>query len=337
MKSRKVYSVGDKMHNYGGAQKVMIDVHNGIKQTYDAKILGFVSFDKVNIDYGIIESEYHHFRNPFFIRDSIVVVHARRTVTLLCLLNKLFRLRLRIVYVAHNTYTSKRSVTLLPDTIISISDAVTNNLESYFNVDPTRITKIPNGLVDKCNDKILEKRTIDDGLINILYAARITNVKRQVDIVSNLKGKIDSRIRIKFAGDGPDLDALLKEIGNDNQFEALGFVREIEKLIVETDYLMLFSKNEGLPLSLMEATMFGKPMVINDVGGNLEIGKTGVNAYLANDWPQLIAVLNSLPQRSSKEYLEYSIASRAIYNSSFKYSLMIEKYKNLLNAIHDGK
>ena len=71
----------------------------------------------------------------------------------------------------------------------------------------------------------------------------------------------------------------------------------------KSNYMMLFSTTEGLPITLIEASMCGCPIICNDVGGNLEIAHDGENAFIANSWNELVCVLNSLLDIPKDDYM----------------------------------
>ncbi|QBQ39828.1 glycosyltransferase family 4 protein [Sphingobacterium psychroaquaticum] len=334
MEDVRVFSAGDNLQRFGGAQKVMVDVHNGIKKRYQAKVLGRCSFEEIDENYGIKRGEYHKLVNPLSLKNAVVLIHARKLATYYHILNKLFFLNLRLIYVSHNIYENLKCVTFLPKNIVSISDKVTKNLVEYFNIPKDNITKIHNGIRDKASMQRAVK--IDSSFIQILYPARINDVKRQVEVVKFLKGKLKKNVCITFAGAGPKECELRSLITGDSNFHFLGFVKNMEPVISDSDYIMLFSKKEGLPISLMEGVRDGKPLIINDVGGNLEIGKPDENAFVANNWEDLLSVVNNLPFRFEPEYLRRSEMSLELFERNFKYEDMIHKYCTLINNVACG-
>ena len=299
-----VFSFNSELHTVSGVQKVVLSIHNALKDEYSAKVVGLKSYSEVNPNLGIKEEEYVKWRNPFMFKHSVVFVHERKFLALFWLLNLLFFLRTKVVYVHHNMLYGHRFSTMLPQYIVAISDPGIRNLTEYFHAPIRHIHK------------------------------RINSVKRQLTIVEKLRGKIDARIQIDFAGIGP----LYEELKNclrrdDNQFHSIGFVDDIPARMLEYDYVMLFSKHEGLPISLIEATMTGTPIICNDVGGNVEIGHVGENAFVADDWDALIETLNSLPELPAKEYEKMCKASRAIYEKHFTYSIFKKNYLDLVKSI----
>ena len=53
---RKLYSLIEVLHDVSGVQKVLLDIHNGIKDRYNAKVVGLHSKIKVRIDGQMIET-----------------------------------------------------------------------------------------------------------------------------------------------------------------------------------------------------------------------------------------------------------------------------------------
>lgn len=328
----KIFSFNTELDKVTGVQKVLVDIHNGIKQNYNAKIIGTIDYTKVNTNNKICREEYIKLRNPFIFRKSIVFIHERKLTTIFYFLNFFLRLHAKVVYIHHNEFNSGRKFTFLPKNIISISDSGTNNLEEYFKVPKENITKIHNGISDTAQTNNTRMYG-QDKVIKVLYAARINEVKRQVTIVRQLKDKLSKDVVILFAGTGPLHDELKLEVGNNPQFKILGFIKDIPALIKECDYMLLYSTNEGLPITLIEATMCGTPLITNDVGGNLEIAVPDKNAFSVSDWDHLTEILNNLPNVSCVKYNEMCKESRRIYEEKFQYERMIEKYKYFIENL----
>lgn len=257
-------------------------------------------------------------------------MHARNLLPFLLAMKKLFFLNTRIIYVSHSVYTTHKNLTFFPKEIVSISNKVTENLQNYFKVPIMDINLIHNGIKD-CLETNEFQEPYQGDKIRILYPGRINNSKRQVQILNALRGALDKRIEIHFAGVGEDFETLLSNCW-DEQFQCLGFIEDMDRLIMSYDYVMLYSLQEGLSLSLIEGLMHGKPLLMNDVGGNLEIGIPGVNAFLLNDRLDLLAfTLNGLVHVSKDEYMRLSHNSRSHYLERFQYKDMIYNYLQLLN------
>lgn len=327
----KVYSFNSELHLVTGVQKVLMDIHHAIKKDFDAKIVGFKDFQNLNPVLGIERNDYVRLRTPFMFHNSIVIVHERKFLLLFWLLNNILRQRIKIVYIHHNLFYDNVKLTILPEYIVSISDKVTENLLTVFHAKEKSIRKIYNCTKDihPQPHKLMNAK----GEIKIIYPARINDTKRQFEIYHQLKNKIDSRIKILFAGDGPKYEELKKITEGDNQFVALGFQSNVCQLLQDCDFMMLFSKHEGLPISLIEANMCGTPVVCNDVGGNAELVHNDVNGFVVNEWDELVEVLNNLPNMTEEEYKQLSTNGRRIFEDNFTFDKFQKNYCDLLEYI----
>lgn len=326
----KIFSFNSELTKVTGVQKVLLDIHRAVKEEYDAKIVGTVPYELVDPNLKIARKEYVRFKNPFMFRKSIVIVHERKFLLMFWLLNHVLFQRIKLVYIHHNVFYSHRRLSVMPKTVIAISDEGVENLKTYFRVPARNIHKIYNCVID-VHPKPRTYRSLDT--ITLLYPARINKVKRQIEVYRHLKDELDKRIRIVFVGEGPYLSDLRQEIDGDERFVSLGFRSDVIELLQQCDYMMLFSSQEGLPITLIEAAMCGTPIVCNNVGGNCEIAIDGKNAFVVNDWDELIHQLNSLFGVSSETWLHMSKSSRKIFEERFTFEKLKSNYLALLNTL----
>lgn len=90
------------------------------------------------------------------------------------------------------------------------------------------------------------------------------------DILQALKKLNNSNVHIAFAGDGPlqvEIEKLGIELGLQKQLHFLGFRSDIPVLISTSKAILLTSKQEGLPRSIMEALCLEKPVIGTDIRG----------------------------------------------------------------------
>ena len=53
--------------------------------------------------------------------------------------------------------------------------------------------------------------------------------------------------------------------------------------VADADYVVLFTKSEGLPYSIQEALQYNTPCIVSDVGGCTELIEDGINGYVVKD------------------------------------------------------
>lgn len=332
MKKIKIYNFNTELFKVTGIQRVLIDIHDALKPYFDSKVIGFIDYDKIDKNLGIREDEYIKLRNPLQLRNSVIFIHERKLMPLMFILTHLPFMNIKCVYVHHNELYGNKALSLFPRNIVAISDAGIRNLTEYFGIPKNHITKIHN-CVRQPENFVHKAGIFNPNNIKILYPARINTVKQQIDIVKRLRGHLDKRVKIFFAGTGPNYEDLLKECADSDQFVVLGFRADVLKIMSECDFVMLFSKHEGLPISLIEAAMTGTPIICNPVGGNPEIAFDNKNAFVANDWCEMEECLNKLPNIPCEEYLKMSQNSIRMYDKYFTSKIFSESYINLLNHI----
>jgi L-malate glycosyltransferase len=89
---------------------------------------------------------------------------------------------------------------------------------------------------------------------------------------------------LSFFGEGPDLEHLKNIVafyGLKKRVEFRGQVRELETIWQDQHLMVLPSRGEGLPLAVLEAMMYGRPVVTTDVGGNREVLEDAVTGFIA--------------------------------------------------------
>ena len=99
------------------------------------------------------------------------------------------------------------------------------------------------------------------------------------------------------------------------------------------DYVMLFSKNEGLPLSLIEGLRAGKPLITNKLPVFYEINEHNKTGYMFSDFQDFVNGLRTLPHPLTSQYQIMSENARAKYEQLFTEEAMIASYKAYLQHV----
>ena len=89
-----------------------------------------------------------------------------------------------------------------------------------------------------------------------------------------LRGARDVRCRFLIVGDGPQREALLRyaqELGISQVVQFVGWQHDLARLYGSLDIVCLSSRQEGTPVSLIEALAAARAVVATDVGGVREL------------------------------------------------------------------
>lgn len=332
MAHRRIIQLNTELHKVTGIQRVMVDIHEALRDSFDAHIAGPGTFESVNPGIGLKREDYLQVRRPWQLRNSTVIIHERRLLPVMKVLSLIPGLGIKYLYVHHNEMHDHKLLSLFPKKVVAISDKGIGNLTGYFGLNPKRIFKIHNCVRQRPElDPV--PHTLNPELVTVLVPARINRTKRQMEIVRQLKGRLDKRVRILFAGDGPDLEQFRELTRGDQQFVCLGYRADIPELLRQADYMMLFSEHEGLPISIIEACQSGTPVIANRVGGIPEIITDGREGMLRDTWDELADLLNSLPSVSQTDYDRMAQAARQTYEQKFMFARFKEQYTNLLDSL----
>lgn len=181
-------------------------------------------------------------------------------------------------------------------------------------------------------------------VFNIVSCSNVIPVK-QVHLIAEALSKIfDKKILWTHFGDGEEfenLKSLSADILPDNiQTEFKGRIpnSDIYDYYNNNNNVNLFinvSSSEGLPVSIMEATSFGIPIIATDVGGTSEIVENGINGFLLPKGfktEELACLILQFIGCSDKEYEAFCKNARKTFeikfNAKTNYNKFIEQITN---------
>jgi glycosyltransferase involved in cell wall biosynthesis len=162
--------------------------------------------------------------------------------------------------------------------------------------------------------------------VNLLNVGRLSPEKGQdllLHAVARLREDFPG-IRVHFAGIGPRLEplqALARALGLADRVTFLGYVENMRSRYADMDLVVQSSLTEGLPNVMLEAALYGVPVVATDVGGTREVIRHGGNGWLvrAGSVDELVAGLRrylSGPQ----EFIRMAQSGRSRIAQEFSYA-----------------
>ena len=147
-----------------------------------------------------------------------------------------------------------------------------------------KIKLIYNG-IDIDTSRVNIKKT--DEKFKFLFVGRLVEIKNVELLLQGLsyiqnKGK---DFVCNIIGDGEDEDKLknlAKDLGLESKVCFLGYRTDIQEFMLKSDILILTSKMEGIPITIIEAFGNKLPVISTAVGGVLEMIVNGENGILFN-------------------------------------------------------
>ena len=204
--------------------------------------------------------------------------------------------------------------------------AIVNHL-----IQPQKVITIYNG-IELPKIEIQKKRKSDKFIIgSCLRFWKQKNIIETVDAAIRVC-KQNENIKFIFVGDGELYNVVEKMVydsGLIDRIQLPGWQKNVTEWLQKFDVFLLYSKWEGLPLSILEAMSFGLPIVASNIKGNNELVSDN-NGFLVpiNDIDRLSAVLLSLPNK--KERLKkLGENSRKLIGDKFNITDFIRKYKDV--------
>lgn len=104
-------------------------------------------------------------------------------------------------------------------------------------------------------------------------------------------GKLENTVYL-ICGRGvlrEQLESLARELDISKVVRFLGYRNDISEICAACDLFVFMSKQEGLPVALMEAMACGLPCVCSKIRGNTDLIRDGENGRVAADTPQTVA------------------------------------------------
>lgn len=197
-------------------------------------------------------------------------------------------------------YLAKKS-----SSIIAISSIQKQELSEKHKIcKKEKIKVIPLGFdLDRFRENKIEKRVsfrkewnLDEETIAIGIIGRLVPIKNHhffLNVAKSIQEQTSKSIQFFIVGDGKLKDELInycKEINitySEKQSDIkplitfTSWIKDIDVVNAGLDIITLTSKNEGTPVSLIEAQASGKPIVSTNVGGIENIVKIGQTALLS--------------------------------------------------------
>lgn len=127
----------------------------------------------------------------------------------------------------------------------------------------------------------------DDGVWRIACVARLQTRAKGHDLLLQAlaaPGWRDRPVHLTFFGEGENrrgLENLARLLGLDSKVSFGGHVSQVQEIWRNHHLIAQPSRNEGMPLSLVEALMCGRPAVATDVAGHAELITDGENGFVA--------------------------------------------------------
>lgn len=292
----RIVQIVEKL-DIGGLEKIAIDLSNNLSKEHDVLIISLQSFDREKIKKWIAinskvtvislfkdksKTNYLNIIKIIIKMRKLIsdfkpdVIHSHHIGPLLYAILSTIGINLKVVHTEHDIwYLNDRKSLFIRKALGLIKKhktiALTNDMEKIlnnkFNIKNT--DTVFNGINLECLEYVSDakqKLNIDEDFV-IGCCGRIEEVKNHKYLIE--QAKKHKNIRFLIAGDGSLLEELKKDSPSNVTF--LGHQNNLSLFFSAIDVFCLPSKNEGLPLSILEAYYYDLPVYSTNVGSINEI------------------------------------------------------------------
>lgn len=294
--------------------------------------------------------------------NNIKIVHAHDNNASLSayLTKRIFRLDIKVVSHIHSCYpwlkengiNKKLDKHLRPKYDINIfcGNEVYNfyiNNSDYIKQETTKILSNAVDITMNRNIKRYDKDKLK-GLYNIPknrtvlgFIGRLCDIKGIIPFINEVSKSReqfnDSVILLIGSGDQEDeVKRLINELGLNNLFILTGFQEDVNKFYKIIDIFFLSSRYEGLPMVILEAMAFGKPIISMNVGGIGEVIRDNTGKLIeSGNYMKFIEELIKIKDNKEIQKL-YSNNAYKVISDSYDIKKYIKDLEEKYNELTEG-
>lgn len=205
--------------------------------------------------------------------------------------------------------------------IVACSDSEKNLL---FKNGIHNVYVVNNGIII---DKKDDLHNLSSDFLIIGCVGRITSAKNPI-LFNEIARKFRSNHKIHFlwVGDGE----LRNNINESSNVRVTGWLtpKEVRKYLNQIDIYLSTSSWEGLPFSVLEAMNMGKPLVLSDCIGNVDLVENWKNGFLYHNSDEAVRAINLFTNDLSLVN-KMGALSREKVKTEFSVDQMVSKYMEL--------
>jgi glycosyltransferase involved in cell wall biosynthesis len=186
-----------------------------------------------------------------------------------------------------------------------------------------------NGFIKKYN--VDQRAPIVTFIGPLEWKLKVEGVRKLIDAFEIAYKEYPNALLL-IVGDGKYKDELLKRIKNrglEKNVIITGFLVDVSTPLYLTDIYAHISLQEGLPISMLEAMKFGKPIIASKTGGIPEVINNGKNGLLINSNPDEIAeAIISLYKDKDKMRMMGAEALKTV-QEKFTWNIAVDQFLQL--------
>lgn len=188
------------------------------------------------------------------------------------------------------------------------------------------------------NHEARQQLELDQGKLYLVFVGRLTHIKRPdrlIEVIAELAPDYP-RLHLLVAGRGELFDSAKAEAESRNlPITFYGWRKDIPRILSASDIAILCSDNEGIPLTLIQASQARLPIVSTNVGSVSDIVKNNENGFLVDcSSHELAQAIKKLIENEDLR-LEYGQIGKNRSAELFSSNKMVEMHENLYREMSE--
>lgn len=225
------------------------------------------------------------------------------------------------------------------DAVVAVSRTVRERIVAS-GVDPARVHVVRNawGASGSVEDAAVAraKLGVPDDRFSIGWVGRVSHEKGLDVLARALPELADIPLRLTVIGDGPErsrVAQLAGELGVADRIAWAGVVADAGQLFRAFDVLVLSSRTEGTPITLLEAMKAQVPVVATAVGGVPDVVTPAEALLVESENPSALAAAIRMVFLDRAAATERVHASRARLETAFAVEPWLDAYDRIYHGI----
>lgn len=217
---------------------------------------------------------------------------------------------------------------------VSYNDYLIGLKHNIINKKATRV--IHNGIEDV---RFCRNDDVRDTL-HLIMVSRFAHPKDHHLLLTALKNIEIDNWELTLVGDGPNLNVIkdyAKQLDLDKKIIFTGEKNNVIPYLEKSDVLLLISKSEGLPISIIEGMRAKLPIIASDVGGIKELIENKKQGLLVNNNVEEISNALKMLLNDNKLLKKYGDSSYEKYLEHFTFDKMYKKTINFYTYVLNKK
>ena len=339
-------------HKWGGGEKWMVTAGKGLKErghhvTLSGKSNSVFLTKAKESGLDILPLNIYADYNPFKILHTKWILKKKKIDVIVLNLNKDIRvagIAARMadipVIIARNgiqlfsdKWKHKMTIKLV-DGIITNSKSIKNAYNQFSWMNKNKTTVIYNGLGLKKNIKPLDIKTIWNIPKNhvVFVAAGRLVPQKGFDLLIEAANRLKNSTRpftLLIAGMGKDRKSLQEKIvlNKLSNVKLIGFQNNLPPILKASDYVIMPSRQEGMPNVVMESMALGKSVLAAKVNGVSELMDHNRTGYIFDPMkvkPILDAMNFVLDNHGSEKIINWGLLAKDHIKNNFRLDKMID-------------